>query len=59
MIDEKSTYFLRWRIINPSLLAEYAYVLGVGGKVYIVTDVEDLFEWMTRYMMNRPLIYSS
>ena len=38
----------RWRIINPSLLAEYAYVLGVGGRVYIVTDVEDLFEWMNR-----------
>ena len=39
----------RWRIINPSLLAEYAYILGIGGKIYIVTDVEDLFEWMSRY----------
>ena len=39
----------RWRIINPSLLAEYAYILGIGGKIYIVTDVEDLFEWMNRY----------
>ena len=45
---KKKTFPERWRIINPSLLAEYAYVLGVGGRVYIVTDVEDLFEWMSR-----------
>jgi len=45
----------KWRIINPSLLAEYAYVLGVGGRVYIVTDVEDLFEWMSRHLDSHPL----
>ena len=45
----------RWRIINPSLLAEYAYILGIGGKIYIVTDVEDLFEWMNRYPLLQRL----
>ena len=35
----------KWRIINETLLAEYAYVLRVGGKIYTVTDVEDLFDW--------------
>merc|ERR1712088_54983 len=45
----------KWRIINPSLLAEYAYILGIGGKIYIVTDVEDLFEWMSRHLNSHPL----
>ena len=35
----------KWRIINETLLAEYAYVLRVGGKIYTITDVEDLFDW--------------
>jgi tRNA (guanine-N7-)-methyltransferase len=33
------------RIISPTLVAEYAYVLREGGKVYVVTDVQDLYEW--------------
>ena len=32
----------KWRIINETLLAEYAYVLGVGGRLYAVTDVRDV-----------------
>ncbi|KAH9845455.1 tRNA (guanine-N(7)-)-methyltransferase [Teratosphaeria destructans] len=36
------------RIVSPTLCAEYAFVLRVGGKVYVVTDVEDLFGWMVR-----------
>merc|ERR1711913_237383 len=32
----------KWRIINQTLLAEYAYVLKVGvGRIYIATDVHD------------------
>ena len=31
----------KWRIINETLLAEYAYVLAVGGRVYAVTDVRE------------------
>ena len=33
----------KWRIINETLLAEYAYVLKIDeGRLYTVTDVEDL-----------------
>jgi len=45
----------KWRIINQTLLAEYAYVLREGGKIYTVTDVEDLFEWMTKHIAEHPL----
>jgi len=43
------------RIISPTLLAEYAYVLRVGGVVYTVTDVEDLHRWMVKYLDEFPL----
>lgn len=33
------------RIISPTLVAEYAYVLREGGRVYVVTDVRDLYDW--------------
>eukprot|EP01066_Platyproteum_vivax_P020050 Platyproteum_vivax@DN7831_c0_g1_i1.p1 len=36
----------RRRIINHYLLCIYAYCLQVGGCVYFVTDVKDLFDWM-------------
>lgn len=34
------------RIVSPTLVAEYAYVLRPGGVVYTITDVEDLSKWM-------------
>src|SRR5271169_3600624 len=34
------------RIITPALLSQYAYVLKPGGKLYHITDVEDLHSWM-------------
>merc|ERR1712226_765655 len=40
----------KWRIINETLLAEYAYVLAVGGRVYAVTDVRELHEWMSGHL---------
>lgn len=43
------------RIISPTLLAEYAYVLRPGGIVYTVTDVRDLHEWMVRHLTEFPL----
>lgn len=43
------------RIISPTLLAEYAYVLRIGGLVYTVTDVEDLHLWMVKYLDEFPL----
>lgn len=46
----------KWRIINDTLLAEYAYVLKEGtGRVYIATDVQDLFEWMVTHLTSHPL----
>lgn len=45
----------KWRIINSSLLAEYAYVLRQGGLVYTVTDVKDLHEWMVHHFTEHPL----
>ena len=32
----------KWRIISDSLLAEYAYLLKEGGRIYTNTDVHDL-----------------
>ena len=45
----------KWRIISPGLLAEYAYILKVGGLVYIATDVEELHEWMKMHFSTHPL----
>lgn len=45
----------KWRIINTSLLAEYAYVLEEGGIVYTATDVEDLHQWMVEHLTTFPL----
>jgi len=43
------------RIISPTLLAEYAYVLRPGGIVYTITDVEDLHTWMKSHLEAFPL----
>ncbi|ORX48880.1 putative methyltransferase [Hesseltinella vesiculosa] len=43
------------RIISPTLLAEYAYVLKVGGILYTITDVKDLHLWMVKHLNNHPL----
>jgi len=43
------------RIISPTLLAEYAYVLRPGGIVYTITDVKDLHDWMVKHLIEFPL----
>uniref|UniRef100_A0A8C7Z1Y2 tRNA (guanine-N(7)-)-methyltransferase n=1 Tax=Oryzias sinensis TaxID=183150 RepID=A0A8C7Z1Y2_9TELE len=45
----------KWRIISPTLLAEYAYTLGVGGLVYTITDVEEVHLWMVKHFTEHPL----
>lgn len=45
----------KWRIITHDLLAEYAYILRVGGLVYIATDVHELYEWMEEHFLQHPL----
>lgn len=43
------------RIINSCLLAEYAYVLRPGGRLWTVTDVHDLHQWMVERLDAHPL----
>lgn len=45
----------KWRIISPTLLAEYAYTLRVGGLVYTITDVEEVHVWMVKHFSEHPL----
>ncbi|KAK3743849.1 hypothetical protein QZH41_011843 [Actinostola sp. cb2023] len=45
----------KWRIISQGLLAEYAYVLRVGGLVYFITDVQELYDWMNQHFTDHPL----
>lgn len=43
------------RIISNELLADYAYVLRKGGRIYTITDVTELGEWMSCHLDNHPL----
>uniref|UniRef100_A0A3Q4A8E8 tRNA (guanine-N(7)-)-methyltransferase n=1 Tax=Mola mola TaxID=94237 RepID=A0A3Q4A8E8_MOLML len=45
----------KWRIISPTLLAEYAYTLRVEGLVYTMTDVEEVHIWMVKHFTEHPL----
>eukprot|EP00055_Hartaetosiga_balthica_P002373 m.3730 g.3730 ORF g.3730 m.3730 type:complete len:257 (+) comp2119_c0_seq1:59-829(+) len=45
----------KWRIINSTLLDEYAYVLREGGLVYTITDVIAMNEWMVSHLDAHPL----
>ncbi|XP_068598835.1 tRNA (guanine-N(7)-)-methyltransferase isoform X2 [Brachionichthys hirsutus] len=45
----------KWRIISPTLLAEYAFTLSVGGLVYTMTDVEEVHVWMVKHFSEHPL----
>uniref|UniRef100_A0A8D0GKZ0 tRNA (guanine-N(7)-)-methyltransferase n=1 Tax=Sphenodon punctatus TaxID=8508 RepID=A0A8D0GKZ0_SPHPU len=45
----------KWRIISTTLLAEYAYVLRVGGLVYTITDVEEVHDWMLKHFQEHAL----
>jgi tRNA (guanine-N7-)-methyltransferase len=38
------------RIVSTGLAAEYAFVLRPGGKLYTITDVEELHGWMVDKM---------
>ncbi len=43
------------RIVSPTLNAEYAFVLRPGeGRVYTITDVEDLHRWMVGHFAAHP-----
>uniref|UniRef100_A0A7S4DB82 tRNA (guanine(46)-N(7))-methyltransferase n=2 Tax=Heterosigma akashiwo TaxID=2829 RepID=A0A7S4DB82_HETAK len=44
----------RRRIVNTALLGEYAHFLRPGGRLYAVTDVEDLHNWHVEKCTNHP-----
>ncbi|KAK0920365.1 tRNA (guanine-N(7)-)-methyltransferase (tRNA(m7G46)-methyltransferase) [Friedmanniomyces endolithicus] len=37
------------RIVSGTLNSEYAFVLAAGGRVYTITDVEDLHLWIAKH----------
>lgn len=39
------------RIVSAQLSAEYAYVMRPTGKVYTITDVEELHKWMVSHFV--------
>jgi tRNA (guanine-N7-)-methyltransferase len=43
------------RIVSERLLSEYAYYLREGGKLYCITDVEELHEWHVAKCDAHPL----
>jgi len=45
----------KWRIINSALLTEYSYVLREGGRIYTITDVEELHLWIVQHFQKHPL----
>ena len=45
----------RRRIVTPSAAAEFAYVLKPGGRLYTITDVEDLGKWMAGVLDDSPM----
>lgn len=46
---------LKWRVVSPLLLAEYAYVLAPRALVYTITDVLDVHHWMVKCFEQHPL----
>ncbi|BHF67431.1 tRNA (guanine-N(7)-)-methyltransferase [Sparganum proliferum] len=45
----------KWRIISCALLTMYAYLMKPGGRLYTVTDVPDLADWMASKLRAHPL----
>lgn len=45
----------RRRIIQPSLLTEYAHFMAPGGLLYTITDVEELGDWMREHLAQHPM----
>ena len=45
----------RRRIINTTLLSDYAFSLKVGGKIYVITDVQELYDWEVEHLEMHPM----
>lgn len=45
----------RRRIVNKGFLTDYAYVLKNGGRIYCITDVEELHLWHLKHLREHSL----
>lgn len=46
---------LKWRIISQQLMDEYAYIMKENGRLYLVTDVKDYFDYAVPIIESHPL----
>ncbi|OHT13344.1 hypothetical protein TRFO_16549 [Tritrichomonas foetus] len=46
---------LKWRIISPQLMDEYAFILKEKAKLYLVTDVQTYFDYAVPIIEAHPL----
>lgn len=46
---------VRKRAVSPTLLAEYAYCMALGARLYTITDVSELTDWMVEHLTRFPL----
>ena len=40
---------------STTLLSDYAHVLKAGGKIYVISDVKDLYDWEVEHLELHPL----
>jgi len=45
----------RRRIVTTLLLSDYAFVLKPAGKIYVITDVKELYDWEVEHLEMHPL----
>ena len=45
----------KWRIVSTTLLAEYAFVIRPNGRLYTITDVLDVHNWIVSQVATHPL----
>ena len=45
----------RRRIVTTLLLSDYAFVLKPAGKIYVITDVKELYDWEVDHLEMHPL----
>jgi tRNA (guanine-N7-)-methyltransferase len=42
-------------LCSTTLLSDYAHVLKTGGKIYVISDVKDLYDWEVEHLEQHPL----
>ena len=45
----------KWRFISQATMPDISYVVKPSGRIYLITDVEDLFNWMVEHLCNNRL----